>query len=144
MLERLLDRLAREIRIDPVEIRRRNLIPPLTDGHNVVTGLTYDSGNYQAALDKALSHIGYEQLRKEQAAAREKGRYIGIGSRRTWRSAASVHRRSPARSASRAACGRAPSSASIPAARCTSSSALRRTDRARRQPSPKSWPTNSA
>ena len=80
MLERLLDRLAREIKIDPVEIRRRNLIPPFTDGHNVVTGLTYDSGNYQAALDKALSHIGYEQLRKEQAAAREKGRYIGIGS----------------------------------------------------------------
>jgi aerobic carbon-monoxide dehydrogenase large subunit len=79
MLERLIDHLSDEIRIDPVEVRRRNLIPPFADGHNVVTGLTYDSGNYQAALDKALTHIDYENLRKEQAAARAKGRYIGIG-----------------------------------------------------------------
>jgi carbon-monoxide dehydrogenase large subunit len=79
MLERLLDRLAREIKVDPVEVRRRNLIPPFANGHNVITGLTYDSGNYQGALDKALAHIGYDNLRKEQAAARAKGRYIGIG-----------------------------------------------------------------
>ena len=80
MLERLLDRLARELKVDPVEVRRRNLIPPFANGHNVITGLTYDSGNYQGVLDKALTHIGYDKLRKEQAAAREKGRYIGIGS----------------------------------------------------------------
>jgi carbon-monoxide dehydrogenase large subunit len=80
MLERLLDRLAREIKIDPVEVRRRNVIPAFTNGHNVITGLSYDSGNYPAALDKALTHIGYDQLRKEQATAREKGKYIGIGS----------------------------------------------------------------
>ena len=79
MLERLVDRLADEIKVDPVEVRRRNLIPPFDNGHDVITGLKYDSGNYQAALDKALTHIGYENLRKEQAAAREKGRYIGIG-----------------------------------------------------------------
>jgi aerobic carbon-monoxide dehydrogenase large subunit len=79
MLERLIDHLSDEIRIDPVEVRRRNLIPPFADGHTVVTGLTYDSGNYQAALDKALTHVDYENLRKEQAAARAKGRYIGIG-----------------------------------------------------------------
>jgi carbon-monoxide dehydrogenase large subunit len=79
MLERMLDVLADEIRVDPVEVRRRNLIPPFTDGHDVVTGLKYDSGNYQAALDKALTHIGYDTLRKEQAAARERGRCIGIG-----------------------------------------------------------------
>ncbi len=79
MIERLVDRLADEIKVDPVEVRRRNLIPPFDNGHDVVTGLKYDSGNYQAALDKALTHIGYENLRKEQAAAREKGRYIGIG-----------------------------------------------------------------
>ena len=45
----------------------------------MVTGLKYDSGNYQAALDKALTHVGYENLRREQAAARAKGRYLGIG-----------------------------------------------------------------
>jgi carbon-monoxide dehydrogenase large subunit len=80
MLERLLDRLAHQIKVDPADVRRRNLIPPFTNGHNVVTGLTYDSGNYQGAFDKALGHIGYDKLRKEQAAAREKGRYLGIGS----------------------------------------------------------------
>ncbi len=79
MLERMLDKLAHELRIDPVEIRRRNLIAPFANGHDVVTGLKYDSGNYQAALDKALTHIGYDTLRAEQAAARDRGRYIGIG-----------------------------------------------------------------
>jgi carbon-monoxide dehydrogenase large subunit len=79
MLERMVDVLADRIGIDPVEVRRRNLIPPFTDGFDVVTGLKYDSGNYQGALDKALTHIGYDTLRKEQAAARAAGRYLGIG-----------------------------------------------------------------
>jgi carbon-monoxide dehydrogenase large subunit len=79
MLERMLDKLAYQLRMDPVEIRRRNLIAPFDNGHDVVTGLKYDSGNYQAALDKALTHIGYDTLRADQAAAREQGRYIGIG-----------------------------------------------------------------
>jgi aerobic carbon-monoxide dehydrogenase large subunit len=79
MLERMLDKLAHELRIDPVDIRRRNLIAPFANGHDVVTGLKYDSGNYQAALDKALTHVGYDTLRAEQAAARDDGRYIGIG-----------------------------------------------------------------
>jgi carbon-monoxide dehydrogenase large subunit len=79
MLERMLDLLADETGLDPVDVRRRNLIQPFTDGHDVVTGLKYDSGNYQGALDKALAHVGYDTLRREQAAARERGRYIGIG-----------------------------------------------------------------
>jgi aerobic carbon-monoxide dehydrogenase large subunit len=79
MLERMLDVLAHKIGIDPAEVRRRNLIPPFENGHNVITGLTYDSGNYQAALDKALSHVGYDTLRQEQVAARANGRYLGIG-----------------------------------------------------------------
>jgi carbon-monoxide dehydrogenase large subunit len=79
MLERMIDLLADEIHVDPVELRKRNLIPPFADGHPVVTGLVYDSGNYQAALDKALTHIGYDALRQEQAAARQQGRYLGIG-----------------------------------------------------------------
>jgi carbon-monoxide dehydrogenase large subunit len=79
MLERMMDLLADRIGVDPVEVRRRNLIPPFENGHNVVTGLTYDSGNYEGALAKALNHVNYEALRAEQKAAREKGRYIGIG-----------------------------------------------------------------
>jgi carbon-monoxide dehydrogenase large subunit len=79
MIERMIDVLADEIKMDPVELRRRNLIPPFDNGFDVVTGLKYDSGNYQAALDKALAHIGYDTLRTEQAAARAKGRYLGIG-----------------------------------------------------------------
>jgi carbon-monoxide dehydrogenase large subunit len=79
MLERMMDRLADEIGIDPVEVRRRNLIPPFADGHPVVTGLVYDSGNYEGALAKALAAAGYDALRAEQKAARQKGRYIGIG-----------------------------------------------------------------
>ncbi|HXW04733.1 MAG TPA: molybdopterin cofactor-binding domain-containing protein [Vicinamibacterales bacterium] len=79
MLERMMDVLADRIAVDPAEIRRRNLIPPFTDGYDVVTGLKYDSGNYQAALDKALTHVGYDELRKEQADLRRQGRYLGIG-----------------------------------------------------------------
>ena len=79
MLERMIDLLADKIGVDPVEVRRRNLIPPFANGHDVVTGLKYDSGNYQGALDKALAHIGYDALRAEQKAAREQGRYLGIG-----------------------------------------------------------------
>jgi len=64
-----------------VEIRKRNLLPPFEDGCNVVTGLTYDSGNYQAALEKALNHVKYNELRAEQAKQRKQpnGKYLGIG-----------------------------------------------------------------
>jgi carbon-monoxide dehydrogenase large subunit len=79
MLERMLDLLAGEIGLDPAEVRRRNLIPPFENGHAVVTGLNYDSGNYRGVLDKALAHIGYDQLRKEQAEARKQGKYLGLG-----------------------------------------------------------------
>lgn len=79
MLERLLDGLAVQAKLDPAEVRRRNLIPKFDNGSQVVTGLTYDSGNYEAALDKALTHAGYSALRAEQARLRNEGRYIGIG-----------------------------------------------------------------
>ena len=79
MLERMMDMLADRIGVDPVEVRRRNLIPPFENGHSVITGLTYDSGNYEGALAKALDHVKYDALRAEQKAAREKGRYLGIG-----------------------------------------------------------------
>jgi aerobic carbon-monoxide dehydrogenase large subunit len=81
MLERMMDKLSDAVKIDPVEIRKRNLLPPFENGCNVVTGLTYDSGNYQAALDKALTHIKYNELRAEQAKQRKQpnGKYLGIG-----------------------------------------------------------------
>jgi aerobic carbon-monoxide dehydrogenase large subunit len=79
MLERMIDRLADQIGVDPVEVRRRNLIQPFSNGHDVVTGLKYDSGNYQGALDKAIAHVNYSALREEQKAARKTGRYLGIG-----------------------------------------------------------------
>ncbi len=79
MLERMIDRLAHELKLDPVEVRRQNLLPAFDNGCAVVTGLTYDSGNYQGALDKALSQAGYGDLRAEQARLRQQGRYLGIG-----------------------------------------------------------------
>ncbi len=79
MVERLVDLLATKLGMDPVEVRRRNFIPKFDDGHDVVTGLTYDSGDYNGALAKLLGEAGYDDLRAEQAGARENGRYIGLG-----------------------------------------------------------------
>jgi aerobic carbon-monoxide dehydrogenase large subunit len=79
MLERLIDRLADEIKMDPVEVRRKNLIPRFDNGHDVVTGLKYDSGDYEKTLDKALDRVGYKALRAEQAKLRKEGKYLGIG-----------------------------------------------------------------
>jgi aerobic carbon-monoxide dehydrogenase large subunit len=79
MLERMLDKLSDKVQIDPAEIRRRNLLPPFDNGRTVVTGLSYDSGNYEQALNKALDHIKYTDLRAEQARLRKEGRFLGIG-----------------------------------------------------------------
>jgi len=79
MLERMLDKLSDKVQVDPAEIRRRNLLPPFDNGCAVVTGLSYDSGNYENALNKALDHIKYKDLRAEQARLRKEGRYLGIG-----------------------------------------------------------------
>ena len=77
LLERMMDLLAAELNVDPVEIRRRNLIQPFENGHGVSTGLTYDSGNYQATLDLAMQHVDYPALRKEQDKERSEGHYMG-------------------------------------------------------------------
>ena len=79
LVERMVDRYAAEIGMDPVEVRRKNLIPPFEDGHEVATTVVYDSGNYEVALDRALELVEYDDFRAEQAAARENGRYLGIG-----------------------------------------------------------------
>ncbi len=79
LVERMIDRYAAEIGMDPVEVRRKNLIPPFEDGYEVATTVTYDSGNYEAALDRALELADYDDFRAEQTAAREAGKYLGIG-----------------------------------------------------------------
>ena len=75
----MMDLVAHEIGMDPAELRRKNLIPPFTDGHEVITGLVYDTGNYEPALDLAMQMVDYPALRKKQAQLRQQGRYVGIG-----------------------------------------------------------------
>jgi aerobic carbon-monoxide dehydrogenase large subunit len=86
VMERLLDLAAHELKIDPAEIRRRNLIPPdaFPYKNEIIyqdfEPLEYDSGNYEPVLDKALEAIGYEQfIREEQPKLRAQGRCVGIG-----------------------------------------------------------------
>jgi carbon-monoxide dehydrogenase large subunit len=79
LLERLVDLYSRKVKLDPTEVRRKNLIKAEQFPYTSATGLVYDSGNYHGALDKALEKIGYTAFRAEQARARKEGRYLGIG-----------------------------------------------------------------
>ncbi len=79
LIERLMDEAARALGMDPAEIRRRNFIPPDRFPFTTVMGQVYDSGEYERAMDKALALVGYRELRKEQAAARDRGEVLGIG-----------------------------------------------------------------
>jgi CO/xanthine dehydrogenase Mo-binding subunit len=79
ILERLVDAAADEMGIDRTEIRRRNFIRPEQFPYKVPTGNTYDSGNYEGVLDKALALADVDAWRAEQEKARAEGRYIGIG-----------------------------------------------------------------
>jgi aerobic carbon-monoxide dehydrogenase large subunit len=79
VIERLMDRIAQELKLDPVKVRRKNFPQPKEFPFKTATGLAYDSGNYQLALDKALKLSGYEKLRREQKQLRSRGRYLGIG-----------------------------------------------------------------
>jgi carbon-monoxide dehydrogenase large subunit len=79
IIERLVDLYAAKIGMDPAELRRKNLIPPFTEGHTVATGLIYDTGNYEPALDQALEMVGYAGLREQQAQGPKNGKYLGIG-----------------------------------------------------------------
>ena len=79
LIERAMDVLAQELKLDPAELRRRNFIPPEKFHYLCPLGWSYDSGNYQAAMDLALEKIGYNELRKEQAEKRKRGELMGIG-----------------------------------------------------------------
>ncbi len=110
-LERVIDKAAREMGIDPVEIRRRNFIQPDQFPYQTPVAVVYDTGNYDATLDKLLEisdHAGFAARRAESAAARQAAR---LRPRRpTSRPAASRRRASSARSA--------PAPASTRARRC--------------------------
>jgi carbon-monoxide dehydrogenase large subunit len=79
VVERIIDIVARELSIDPVEIRRHNFPKPDEFPFATQTGLFYDSGNYEAALDKALGIVDYQKLRADQQTGRAAGRLLGIG-----------------------------------------------------------------
>ena len=78
-LERGIDRLAVELGMDPIELRRKNFIAPEEFPYRTATGAEYDSGNYARALDEALRLVGYPELLREREAARGRGELMGIG-----------------------------------------------------------------
>ncbi|HEY3082974.1 MAG TPA: xanthine dehydrogenase family protein molybdopterin-binding subunit [Chloroflexota bacterium] len=79
LLERLVDVAARRLGVDPVELRRRNLLAPSDFPYRAPTGPTYDSGDYAATLEKALEASGYRALVAERDRRRAEGRLAGIG-----------------------------------------------------------------
>jgi carbon-monoxide dehydrogenase large subunit len=74
-----MDDLAAELGMDPLELRKRNWITHEEFPFTTIAGLTYDSGNYEAATAKAVELFGYDDLRKEQAARRESGDPVQLG-----------------------------------------------------------------
>ncbi len=78
-LERAIDMLARELKMDPAELRRKNLIRPEQFPFATQTGAIYDSGDYEKALNHCLKVAGWDRLKAERDAARAKGRLVGLG-----------------------------------------------------------------
>jgi len=79
LVERMVDLVADELKMDPVEVRRKNFIQPNEFPFTQNFGLVVDSGDYEKALDRALEMAGYQDLRRKQADMRKQGRYLGIG-----------------------------------------------------------------
>jgi carbon-monoxide dehydrogenase large subunit len=79
LIERLVDMLARELAVDPAELRLANLIAPEQFPYTCKTGWVYDSGDYATTLRKVLDVAGYDELRRQQAAKRANGELMGIG-----------------------------------------------------------------
>jgi aerobic carbon-monoxide dehydrogenase large subunit len=80
-LDRAIDLFAAEAGLDPADVRRKNLLPAFTEPHRTAFGAVYDTGDYAAGLERALTAAGYAGLREEQAARRARGdvRQLGIG-----------------------------------------------------------------
>ncbi len=79
VLEQTMDKAARELGLDPAEIRRRNYIPADAFPYTIASGNEYDSGNYEAALDALLDMADYQKLCAERELARADGRLVGLG-----------------------------------------------------------------
>jgi carbon-monoxide dehydrogenase large subunit len=79
LIERLMDYAARQLDVDPLELRRRNFIGPDQFPYQAAAGREYDSGDYEKTLDLAIDHVDYEAFRERQTAARGEGQYLGIG-----------------------------------------------------------------
>lgn len=79
LLERMMDRVARELRMDPVEVRIKNFIQPEEFPYESTNGALYDSGNYAECVRRAKEKLGWEEWRKQQQAGRKEGRAIGLG-----------------------------------------------------------------
>ncbi|WP_434441629.1 xanthine dehydrogenase family protein molybdopterin-binding subunit [Lentzea sp. E54] len=79
IMERVIDLVARELELDPAEVRRRNFVPAEEFPYRTSTGLNIDSGDFHGLLDKTLAAIDYPALRERQEAARAEGRHLGIG-----------------------------------------------------------------
>ena len=79
LVERMVDIFAQKIGRDPVAVRRKNMINAFRNGHEVPTGVMYDTGNYKGALNKALENFDYPGFRKEQRKARRNGKLLGVG-----------------------------------------------------------------
>jgi aerobic carbon-monoxide dehydrogenase large subunit len=78
-MERTIDLIARELQLDPVEVRRRNFIPPTAFPYTTATGLTYDSGDFLPALERALELAEYPRFRQMQQARGPEAPLLGIG-----------------------------------------------------------------
>jgi carbon-monoxide dehydrogenase large subunit len=79
LVERAIDLVADELGLDPVDVRRRNLVDPDAFPFTTATGEVYDSGDYVPALEAALAAVGYEDVRAEQASRRDRGDRLAIG-----------------------------------------------------------------
>jgi aerobic carbon-monoxide dehydrogenase large subunit len=79
VIERIVDRLAAELEMDPAELRLKNLLRPEQFPYTTPTGWEYDSGDYEKTMRVAMDIAGYDELRREQAEKRAKGEYMGIG-----------------------------------------------------------------
>jgi carbon-monoxide dehydrogenase large subunit len=79
LIERAMDALAAELKMDPVELRLKNFVPSDKFPYQSALGWTYDSGDYEAAMKLALEKVGYAELRKEQEEKRKRGELMGIG-----------------------------------------------------------------
>ncbi|MFC5995782.1 xanthine dehydrogenase family protein molybdopterin-binding subunit [Pseudonocardia hispaniensis] len=77
--ERIMDDLARELGMDPAQVRLRNLHPPFHEPRTVPSGVMYDSGDYEACMNKALALVGYDELRAEQRRRREAREPVQLG-----------------------------------------------------------------